>query len=280
MRQAERPPAARSLLWTSFGCGVHHGANGIEAVGVGLHFEEDVSVHGGADPHRDDFVSLMYDCSRHRDTSSMVSSLRPEICPPSADGMKLARCARSDSHSVRALRAVKSPPYGVGLRSNGRGAAPVLFCVAHFSNGHPLWFRVRSWGSGPTSRCERGRSCRCRLHHDARQLRQAERPPPAVRSLLWGSFECGAHHAANGGEGFRVVFIVSRGRGGQRSHSRPSGACFGLLSNAGHLTPRRRPKVFMGTFISKSSEGTGEGFHFGEVCGEERGLSFQKGLRR
>ena len=35
-------------------------------------------------------------------------SLRPKICPPSADGMKLARCARSDSHSVRALRAVKS----------------------------------------------------------------------------------------------------------------------------------------------------------------------------
>ena len=40
--------------------------------------------------------------------------------------MKLARCARSDSHSVRALRAVKSHPCRAGLHSNGRGAAPVL----------------------------------------------------------------------------------------------------------------------------------------------------------
>ena len=42
--------------------------------------------------------------------------------------MKLARCARSDSHSVRALRAVKSHPCGAGLHSHGRGAAPVLDC--------------------------------------------------------------------------------------------------------------------------------------------------------
>ena len=47
--------------------------------------------------------------------------------------MKLARCARSDSHSVRALRAVKSHPFGAGLHSNGRGAAPVLDCS--FSGG-------------------------------------------------------------------------------------------------------------------------------------------------
>ncbi len=47
--------------------------------------------------------------------------------------MKLARCARSDSHSVRALRAVKSHPFGAGLHSNGRGAAPVLDCW--FSGG-------------------------------------------------------------------------------------------------------------------------------------------------
>ena len=52
--------------------------------------------------------------------------------------MKLARCARSDSHSVRALRAVKSHPCGAGLHSNGRGAAPVLVCVVHFSNAHPF----------------------------------------------------------------------------------------------------------------------------------------------
>ena len=54
--------------------------------------------------------------------------------------MKLARCARSDSHSVRALRAVKSHPCGAGLHSNGRGAAPVLTCVVHFSNAHPFCF--------------------------------------------------------------------------------------------------------------------------------------------
>ncbi len=48
-------------------------------------------------------------------------------------GMKLARCARSDSHSVRALRAVNSRPCGAGLHSNGRGAAPVLICF--FSGG-------------------------------------------------------------------------------------------------------------------------------------------------
>ena len=53
-------------------------------------------------------------------------SFRPKIWWPSADGMKLARCARSDSHSVRALRTVKSCPCGAGLHSNGRGAAPVL----------------------------------------------------------------------------------------------------------------------------------------------------------
>ena len=54
--------------------------------------------------------------------------------------MKLARCARSDSHSVRALRAVNSRPCGAGLHSNGRGAAPVLTCVVHFSNAHPFCF--------------------------------------------------------------------------------------------------------------------------------------------
>lgn len=45
--------------------------------------------------------------------------------------MKLARCARSDSHSVRALRSVKSSPYGVGLRSNGRGSwtSSCLLCI-------------------------------------------------------------------------------------------------------------------------------------------------------
>ena len=56
-------------------------------------------------------------------------SFRPEIWRPSADGMKLAHCARSDSHPVRALRAVKSRPCGAGLHSNGRGAAPVLSCL-------------------------------------------------------------------------------------------------------------------------------------------------------
>ena len=60
-------------------------------------------------------------------------SFRPEIWRPSADGMKLARCARSDSHSVRALRAVNSRPCGAGLHSNGRGSAPVLDCS--FSGG-------------------------------------------------------------------------------------------------------------------------------------------------
>ena len=40
--------------------------------------------------------------------------------------MKLAPFGRSDSHSVRVLRAVKSHPCGAGLHSNGRGAVPVL----------------------------------------------------------------------------------------------------------------------------------------------------------
>ena len=43
--------------------------------------------------------------------------------------MKLAPSGRSDSHSVRALRAVKSHPFGAGLHSNGRGAAPVHACL-------------------------------------------------------------------------------------------------------------------------------------------------------
>ena len=60
-------------------------------------------------------------------------SFRPENWRPSTDGMKLARCARSDSHSVRALRAANSHPCGAGLHSNGRGAAPVFDCW--FSGG-------------------------------------------------------------------------------------------------------------------------------------------------
>ncbi len=55
-------------------------------------------------------------------------SFRPEIWRSSADGMKLAPFGRSDSHSVRALRAVKSHPCGAGLHSNGRGAVPMLAC--------------------------------------------------------------------------------------------------------------------------------------------------------
>ncbi len=53
--------------------------------------------------------------------------------------MKLARCARSDSHSVRALRAVKSHPCGAGLHSNGRGAAPMLDCwVSGGADSHTM----------------------------------------------------------------------------------------------------------------------------------------------
>ena len=103
------------------------------------------------------YVSETYDCFHFRSMSSKVAhfpsfpkkngkcakeetaarSFRPKIWRLSADGMKLARCARSDSHSVRALRAAKSCPCGAGLHSNGRGAAPVLVCVVHFFNAHP-----------------------------------------------------------------------------------------------------------------------------------------------
>ncbi len=60
-------------------------------------------------------------------------SFRPENWRPSADGMKLAPFGRSDSHSVRALRAANSHPCGAGLHSNGRGAAPAL--AGLFSGG-------------------------------------------------------------------------------------------------------------------------------------------------
>ena len=77
--------------------------------------------------------------------------------------MKLARCARSDSHSVRALRAVKSHPCGAGLHSNGRGAAPVLDCwfsggadshtmqngSAHCAQTQMRRVRVKYAGAGP-----------------------------------------------------------------------------------------------------------------------------------
>ena len=77
--------------------------------------------------------------------------------------MKLARCARSDSHPVRALRAVKSRPCGAGLHSNGRGAAPVLTCwfsgsavsrapqciSAHNARTQVRRVRVRYAGAGP-----------------------------------------------------------------------------------------------------------------------------------
>ena len=77
--------------------------------------------------------------------------------------MKLARCARSDSHSVRALRAVNSHPCGAGLHSNGRGAAPVLDCwfsggadshtlkngSIHFAQTQMRRVRVKYAGAGP-----------------------------------------------------------------------------------------------------------------------------------
>ena len=114
------------------------------------------------------YVSETHEFIHCRSTSSMVAhfpsfpkkngkcakeetaarSFRPEIWRPSTDGMKLAPCGRSDSHSVQALRAVKSHPCGAGLHSHGRGAAPVPGCVVHFSNAHPacLPFFVRRRG--------------------------------------------------------------------------------------------------------------------------------------
>ena len=90
-------------------------------------------------------------------------SFRPEIWRPSADGMKLAPFGRSDSHSVRALRAVNSHPCGAGLHSNGRGAAPVLDCwvsggadastiqnaSAHFARGRMRRACVKYAGAAP-----------------------------------------------------------------------------------------------------------------------------------
>ena len=53
--------------------------------------------------------------------------------------MKLAPSGRSDSHSVRALRAANSHPCGAGLHSNGRGAAPALNLCRAFFQMHILF---------------------------------------------------------------------------------------------------------------------------------------------
>ena len=149
----------------------------------------------------------MYDCSRHGHTSPMVASFLPS--PPkeetkqrrkgaSADGMKLARCARSDSHSVRALRAVKSPPYGVGLRSNGRGAAPVLSLRRAFAMRIPFDFVSLHGDADLHHDANDGGTVDGDFHRDTCQTRQAKRSP-ATRSLLWTSFGSMAHHGANDG---------------------------------------------------------------------------------
>ena len=112
---------------------------------AGPHRDETVLSRNSSDPHREavrvrrftiiPFFGIRFQRPRHSfrppgksvgQERAAARSFRPEIWRPSADGMKLARCARSDSHSVRALRAVKSHPCGAGLHSNGRGAAPVL----------------------------------------------------------------------------------------------------------------------------------------------------------
>ncbi len=74
---------------------------------------------------------------RSKEEKPPPRSLRPKICPPSADGMKLARCARSDSHSVRALRAVKSspsgrPPFKRAGDLNQRGRLSLMVLRAQF----------------------------------------------------------------------------------------------------------------------------------------------------
>lgn len=151
------------------------------------------------------YVSETYDCFHFRSMSSKVAhfpsfpkkngkcakeetaarSFRPKIWRPSADGMKLARCARSDSHSVRALRAAKSCPCGAGLHSNGRGAAPALSvsCIfsMHIPNVH------LSLSGGADSHTWQNVSCivrghACLANFPAQQVRKfkggARIPPP------------------------------------------------------------------------------------------------------
>ncbi len=74
-------------------------------------------------------------------------------------------------NSLAALAQTSAPANATGqcfsLRApafvpTGGEAAPVLFCVAHFSNAHPLCFRALSWGCGPTSRRESPRRFLCR----------------------------------------------------------------------------------------------------------------------
>ncbi len=75
-------------------------------------------------------------------------SFRPEIWRPSTDGMKLAPFGRSDSHSVRALRAAKSCSCGPGSIPMGGELHPRFPVSCIFSNAHPLCFPFLSGGAG------------------------------------------------------------------------------------------------------------------------------------
>ncbi len=135
----------------------YHDGDGIETVSAGLHFKKDGPFHRSADPHHKDIVSLMYDCSRHGHTSSIVASF---LLFPEKEGTKQGRKAAARSplpeslngRYLRRARSLRSLRQALRLNATGQTfslrapgsiqtggeAAPMSICVVHFSNAHPF----------------------------------------------------------------------------------------------------------------------------------------------
>ena len=182
-RQAERPfPRPRGACFGTLSwAGPQRGVNVFGAFGAGPHREMNDFEAFGAGRIFDGSGSLMYDGSRLRSTNSMVCgflfvppqkesrqrkeppprSLRPKVLGPLPEKAKLASLKQSPFPGGTGP---KTFPFGSASVPTGGEAAPVLFCVAHFSNAHPAWFRIGSWGCGPTSWREYFRSFPCGAH--------------------------------------------------------------------------------------------------------------------
>ena len=172
--------------------------NDAEAVGAGLHFGEG--------------VSLMYDCSRLRSTSSMVCdflfvpsqkesrqrkeppprSLRPKAWGPLPAKTKLARCARSNSRLCFTASSPKPSPAGrppfqrAGVLNQWSSLGRTFFkCTSPL-----VTYRLIGVRTHITTRMRPRLSVRVSITTRAKRGR---RSGFAARSLLWGAVACGLH---------------------------------------------------------------------------------------
>ena len=121
------------------------------AGGADPYYVETISLHTDADPHHEDFISLIYDCARQGHTSPIVASFLPS--PPKEETKQrrkgAARSLRPGSLAGRYLRLTRSLR---SLRQAKRAGKLHQFLAwgAHSLNVHPLWFRIGSLRCKPT----------------------------------------------------------------------------------------------------------------------------------